>query len=595
MSEDSKGSWTLEPWKLALLCQVILAPTFLLLNLVQRYVLESLEQRQFDQLLVGSVPGAFNDFTIATILFFLLSIAGAFVLKQKRISVKPLSIILLSFFAYFLIATRTLQFPFSIDDSYIDYRYVVNTLNGKFLEYNPGEKIIGFTSYLHICVLLILSSLFHGYDISRLSQLFNCATQLLAFFVAFPVLKKTFENEHLALFGTILVSSSADINSQGLLGKESSIILLLFLLLLYATHIKAPRLSAWCAALMFLTRPEGVVALFIVFCHTIKRGNLFKIWWGPALLLVAWHAFLYFYFGSIIPHGGEAKRLAYAGSPPFVCFFNLLLHFAWMVNPFGWSPAVFVEGTNLQKMLLILQGVFGLLLIAFCAIRSSRIGLTCQIALAMVAFYSIGNIHMFEWYLCWYQCLPMLVATSILSMLMRSQRLKRVFPVLASLIVIHCVVSPWFWPLLRVQGLFPRVSGIMFGGSQFDLRILNIKRATEYVVSTDGSGDAIASPEIGMLGYSYPGPILDTCGLVSDVLRFYRGKKPGPYTVPVDLIRELKPKYLLAYDGFISGEVLPDRWFQSAYKLKKSWKYQLWTSSSLLLYERSDAALDEHK
>ncbi|MBX9670035.1 MAG: hypothetical protein K2X93_20715, partial [Candidatus Obscuribacterales bacterium] len=503
-------------------------------------------------------------------------------------SVKPISIILLSFFAYFLVATRTLQFPFSIDDSYIDYRYVLNTLSGKFLEYNPGEKLIGFTSYVHICVLLVLSSVFHGYDISRLSQLFNCFTQLVAFFVAFPVLKKTFENEHLALFGTILLSSSADINSQGLLGKESSIILLLLLLLLYATRTQAPRLSAWCAALLYLTRPEGVVALFIVFLHSIKKGNLVKTWLGPAIVLLVWHAFLYFYFGSIIPHGGEAKRLAYAGSPPFVCLFNLLLHFAWMVNPFGWSANVFVEGSNLQKVLLILQGFLGISLIAYFSLRSSRIALLCQIALAMVAFYAIGNIHMFEWYLCWYQCLPMLISVSLLSMLLRAQRLKRVVPMIAALLVLHCVISPWFWPLLRRQGLFPVVSGIIFGGNQFDLRILPIKRATEYLVSTEGSSEAIASPEIGMLGYSYPGPILDTCGLVSDVLRFYRRKEPGEYTVPAELIRELKPKYLLAYDGFIAGAVLKDRWFHQAYKLKKSWPYKLWTSSELLLYERLD-------
>ncbi|MBX9667407.1 MAG: hypothetical protein K2X93_07295, partial [Candidatus Obscuribacterales bacterium] len=77
MREGHRGSWTLEPWQLALSWQFVFAPIFLLLNLFQSAVFQSLEQRHFDPLLTGSVSGAFNDFTVATILLFVGAIAGA--------------------------------------------------------------------------------------------------------------------------------------------------------------------------------------------------------------------------------------------------------------------------------------------------------------------------------------------------------------------------------------------------------------------------------------------------------------------------------------------------------------------------------------
>src|ERR1700734_697931 len=55
-------------------------------------------------------------------------------------------LILLCVGFYWLLLTRCLQFPISLDDTYIDYTYARNWANFARFDYNPGEHVSGYTS-----------------------------------------------------------------------------------------------------------------------------------------------------------------------------------------------------------------------------------------------------------------------------------------------------------------------------------------------------------------------------------------------------------------------------------------------------------------
>ncbi len=68
---------------------------------------------------------------------------------------------------------RLWQCPLAVDDSYIDYRYVLHWLSGQF-DYNAGTHIMGFTSHLHLLILCLVCFLFHTQAVDLASYYLNC-------------------------------------------------------------------------------------------------------------------------------------------------------------------------------------------------------------------------------------------------------------------------------------------------------------------------------------------------------------------------------------------------------------------------------------
>jgi hypothetical protein len=102
----------------------------------------------------------------------------------------------------------------------------------------------------------------------------------------------------------------------------------------------------------------------------------------------------------------------------------------------------------------------------------------------------------------------------------------------------------------------------------------------------------LALPEIGAMGYYSRSEVLDTVGLVSPVaLNYYpipNAQLFSDNAVPVAMIKDLQPDYVVTLDIFILGTLISDPWFQEHYELVEQRDVQVWTSKAILVYRRSD-------
>ena len=235
----------------------------------------------------------------------------------------PVSIIFLALFCLLTFVYAITRFRyFYHDDEMITLRYVRNFLNHKGLTWNPGEKVEGYTNFLH----LVFSSL-----IVRLTGDFLLAPRvvnfiffgLMIFFALYLFNRKftgTKERQLLLLLSFLLIVATYPgiiIWTYG--GLETvmytSVLFMAFSSLLYlSTGVKN---SIWSGVLFTeaaMTRPDGIMFFALSVCYlfliSIKLKN-----WKPfiafvltfLLLFGSYFLWRYLYYGQLLPNTFYAK------------------------------------------------------------------------------------------------------------------------------------------------------------------------------------------------------------------------------------------------------------------------------------------------
>ena len=75
-------------------------------------------------------------------------------MKIDRVLLFTFVLVLLAMLLRIVLATSV--YSYFVDDAYIFMRYSDNFANGQGLVYNPGEKVLGFTSFLYTFILSFL-------------------------------------------------------------------------------------------------------------------------------------------------------------------------------------------------------------------------------------------------------------------------------------------------------------------------------------------------------------------------------------------------------------------------------------------------------
>ncbi|MFQ5670246.1 MAG: hypothetical protein ACE5HD_06970 [Acidobacteriota bacterium] len=115
-------------------------------------------------------------------------------------------------------------------------------------------------------------------------------------------------------------------------------------------------------------------------------------------------------------------------------------------------------------------------------------------------------------------------------------------------------------------------------------------QAGSEVAAFTGGVARVAAPEIGALGYAYPGPILDTVGLVSPEARRYYPLPPeavaGINAIPPALILDRRPDFVIFLEIFGRRGLLRDPRFRRDYRLWRTYPSRTFGSHGLLVYVR---------
>ena len=205
--------------------------------------------------------------------------------------------------------------PFTVDDSYISFRYARNFAEGHGLVYNPGEYIEGYTNFLFTLLLGLTMKL--GADPVLMSKLIGGACACLLLVVVHRFGARLAPYSLAPCVATWLLASSPLCAGYSVFGLETGLFTMLVAAgayLVYEEEARADARALPLSGLVFaaagLTRPEAPLFLGLTMLtlgrgffsrRNIVRGLLFALPVGAHLL---WrHA----YYGDWVPATLHAK------------------------------------------------------------------------------------------------------------------------------------------------------------------------------------------------------------------------------------------------------------------------------------------------
>ncbi len=285
-------------------------------------------------------------------------------------------------------------FGFVIDDTFISMRYADNLARFGELVWNQGEaaKVEGYSNLLWI---LFMAPLFQFVPADPLliakllSAVFGVATV-----ATFSLLASQFLRSRTVLFcGTVLLAISRPLVLWGSSGMETTLYTFLVCFSLYLLIREDRGELSWATPvflfLICLTRPEGVVFFAAAFAVRMYRNLILKdpryswrnrkwiVWNATFFLLVsAWLAWKYVYYGSIIPLPVHIKGAA--GSAGF----NYVKAFITSLRLFGLLAliGVFWGGRRLGHETIIVAVLAYFM--ALCAANPTIMGLQYRLIIA---------------------------------------------------------------------------------------------------------------------------------------------------------------------------------------------------------------------
>lgn len=590
------------------LLQIVLFPFFIALGLAMPALKPTLAGS------VSEAMAASIDSSIALYWIALAAVASSLVIRNLRTYYdgEHLSIKLAiyeagyHFLMLYIVATRTLQLQPIGDDAFIDYRYAEHWLSGQ-VDYNPGEKVMGFTAHLHVAFLSLLALLRGLLPLDKLSILANCFLQCLSLSYLLRLLRLTVHNPLLALAGGTIFSLSVFEMVGSAIGKEQPLGVLLILINLLAYTRKQPRIFAYSSAALAIVRPEAALWFLLAVLFSWQRFKLksFKqlvaFWLVPVGLLLVYHLWLFAYFGSPFPHAAIVKSQIYTKrAVPYAAFVELVRHLA--VGVCGLSSFEQIYSISNNILILFPLGI----LILVLALRLKTFPAFRLYALSMFLvflFYALPNSWIFNWYLLWFALLPPLL-TVYLASLLSTHRLKWL-RVLAPLLLGYVILAQIStYPSLSKVSLskvsLSKVSlSKVYVPCPFFLyqaewgRFAIYRQIGRKIKELAAPGDLAAVTEPGLVGFYYGGPILDLGGLVSDnVVSCYppKARQESPdllYAPPVSALTKFRPRFLCFQDGLVTRDFLNSAELKEHYRLVSFYPLPIYRATGLYLYQRS--------
>jgi hypothetical protein len=475
--------------------------------------------------------------------------------------------------------------PRAFDDAYITYRYSLNISSGNGFTYNPGEKVLGTTTPLYTLILVALSLITRAKEFPILSLYVNSIADIASVLMLVRIVSGLKYPKYLAIIiGMAYLYNPLRMGiSRG--GMETPLVVFIILAALYAYVI---RKDNTCAAILsgvaFLTRPDTFLLPLLFATFQVFRSRRLPLKEGLILLFITgpWLLFSSLYFGSFVPQSIIAKSSAY------------LLNSLQGITSFMGYIATRTPLRNLGWPLWVI-GVSILLNIWLFIIGSISIFKNNSRSLIIVLYpiiYSlalmIANPLLFVWYFLPFSILfDSLIIVGIFSLTVNI----RSFPS-----AIITVFSLFFLLFIEWKALDQPNDGISVNLRDHEALY---EIAGKFLQDEIIEGSTLAMPEIGVLGYIFPeSRVIDTVGIVTpEATKYlYRSLQNGQrfsYAIPIDLILELKPDYLLSLDVFFHPNLSSTKAFLNRYKVIGVIPTEAMGSNGFYIFKRIQRGVDK--
>ena len=436
------------------------------------------------------------------------------------------------------------------DDAYITLRYAQNLLSGSGFVYNIGDRVLGTSTPLYTLVVAAVSGA--GVEPPTVAVVIGILSDLVTIVLVYAIGNRLVSSSA-GLLAAILYAIAAPVVAHSVSGMETPLYVAMTLATFLAWDCGRIPLASVLVGALAVLRPDGVlVGITLVFTEARRRrGVPWQMIAWAALVLVPWILFALIYFGSPVPQSMLAK-VGLGGEDRWMSARHLLAYFTdlkerWFL-PLTLASLIGLTTTGVRKPL-------ARYLLAWAALYA---------AVFTLANKFLYPIMPFEWYF-----LPLLAPYVLLASfgLFRLVEHLKIRHASMATVGLTLVVLAVFLPVLARQ----RAELIKIVHGREALYVELALALSEY-----GAGqDLVAAPEIGALGYFYPGPILDVNGLVSPEAVGHSFS---------DLVYTRRPPWIVSYDTLIPDDLKQSAWFEREYRPVR--QLMNWESRRATLYRR---------
>jgi phosphatidylserine synthase len=167
-------------------------------------------------------------------------------------------------------------FGYSVDDALITVRYAANIAHGHGPVFNPGERVEGFSSPIHLLVQVVLWPIPGGHELLR-TKLASVAFGFLTVFLAGRLLQQFRLPRWAVVLACLLVSTNWMLAFGSANGLETTLVAALTTwLLLYLVRgdaITHPWRTGVVAAALALSRPEAIAMVAVLGLCALLTGD----------------------------------------------------------------------------------------------------------------------------------------------------------------------------------------------------------------------------------------------------------------------------------------------------------------------------------
>jgi hypothetical protein len=469
----------------------------------------------------------------------LLSLKKQNYLQQNWLSlliIVAVQIAVVLFYLYKLSQTTSLGVP--LDDTYIHYQYAKNLAAYGKLEFNHGEPSLGTTSILWI---LLLAIFFRIGNIILISILLGVFFSLVSALCIFEIAKGLLKNNNYALFVALLFILCGNNIWFSLSGMETTMFVALGLLSIVLYSKNKIGLSSICSGLLSLTRPEGMILIWLIFCYEVIKQyqnkviilkRLLVLLIIPALFILPYLFYNIHVNGQLLPSTFSGRRWV-AGLPKQVTLSekNFWFIFAWPYRIVAYTFMADLFADYIPLLLSILIGIIPvfLVLLGFSKywnlnIESFKLKIRINSSLVILFFWCIfhnviywiffpvlshaGRYQAINLVMVWlFIGIGIITCGDLLKSKFKIVRIELVLTTLFIYVFAIMILSTWSWSELYVS-------------STIHINNVHVK-AGKWINSNTPIDSVIAAFDIGAVKYYSNRCILDLGGLIDQKYQGY--------------------------------------------------------------------------
>jgi hypothetical protein len=450
--------------------------------------------------------------------------------------------------------------PFTGDDAYITFRYARNIAAGLGFVYNQGEYVLGTTTPL--LTLILASTKLLSIPIIPVAKFIGFTFGLAYLILVISQFNNFSKRAALVLLFAVTVSLLPTNAKWDVAGMETALYIFLVYVILFYSEDKSAIVIGLAAALCFLVRIDGILALGALIIYKIINNvplkNIIKIIVYFSIFILPWLVFATVYFGSPVSNSATAKSITYAHYPVW----------AFSLTMFKQLTSRLHLIISLPFMLATISSIF------YVLIWKKKYQVVAIWTILYIAFFSLTGAPMHGWYFA--PLLPAIVFQLFVSLAdLLDWASRKITPQKSKLLNPSLIILTVMALFVGIFLINSRAAELRENWQAFDEEI--VEPIADYLSKYGKEGDVLSLETFGSVGWFTDFPILDRGGLVSPEVVPLNRKVSGVNSI--DIIHHFKPRFVVTWATWEEEKMFLNKdktaKFYNNYKLVESYKIKI--------------------